>query len=83
MLLIFFLLHSGFKKKNVICFLKFPLDTAGKGKKPLFIIKYYKIKIFSFSDVMEENVKKQITFFFLNPLWRRKNISDNLTLSHF
>ena len=51
--------------------------------KPLFIIKYYKIKVFSFSDVMDENAKKQITFFFLNPLWRRKNISDNLTLSHF
>ena len=44
---------------------------------------YYKIKVFPFTDVMEENVKKQITFFFLNPLWRRKNISDNLTLRHF
>ena len=46
-------------------------------------MKYYKIKVFPFSDVMEENIKKQITFFFLSQLWRRINITGNLTLVTF
>ena len=43
-----------------------------KGEKPLFTIKYYKIKVFPFSDVMEEIVEKKITFFFLKSTMEKK-----------
>ena len=71
------------KKVVLIKMVKKFYVLSRKWKNLNFIVFYSKKWFFPFPDAWRGNFQKQITFFFLNPLWRRKNISSNLTLSHF